>query len=87
MTRTELCRLVRKLYRRRKLSAELPDLEVKLTAYLEANNLSRLAVAGYRVERTGTGLVITPSPRIDINQLSLIPEYFCLEQERKSIHA
>jgi hypothetical protein len=85
MTRTELCRLVRKLYHRRKLSAELPDLEVRLAAYLETNNLSRLTVAGYRVERTETELVITLAPRIDENQLSLIPEYFCLEHERRNV--
>ena len=81
----ELCRLVRRLYHRRKLSAELPDLEGSLTAYLEANNLSRLTVAGYRVEQVESELVITEAPTVNENQLNLIPDYFCLEQERRSI--
>lgn len=81
MTRTELCRLVRKLYYRKKLSLELPDLEIRLAAYLEASNLSRLTIAGYRVERTETELSIMPTPKIDENQLSLIPDYFCLEHQ------
>lgn len=85
MTRTELCRLVRRLYHRRKLSAELPDLEGSLTTYLEANNLSRLNIAGYRVERMESELVITEAPAVNENQLSLIPDYFCLEQERRSL--
>lgn len=84
MTRTELSRLVRKLYHRRKLSDELPDLEAKLTAYLEVVNLSRLNISGYIVEITEEELVITQAPHIDENQLDLIPDYFCLEYERRS---
>jgi hypothetical protein len=79
MTRTELSRLVRKLYQRRRLAGELPDLELKISTYLEVNNISRLSVSGYRVEVKEEGLLITEAPRIDENQLSLIPDYFCLE--------
>jgi hypothetical protein len=82
MTRTELSRLVRRLYHRRKLSDELPDLEVRLITHLEVNSISKITVAGYRVERTETELVIAPVPRINESQLSLIPEYYCLEYER-----
>lgn len=85
MTRTELSRLVRKLYHRRKLAAELPDFEARLIAYFAANNLSHLTIAGYRVEQTSTELVITPAPSINENQLSLIPDYFCLEYERRKV--
>ena len=79
MTRTELSRLVRKLYQRRRLAGELPDLELKISTYLEVNNISRLSVSGYRVEVKEEGLLITEAPRINENQLSLIPDYFCLE--------
>lgn len=83
MTHTELSRLVRKLYHRRKLVTELPDLEVRLTAHLEANNLSRVNIAEFHVELTETELVITQAPVFNQNQLSLIPDYFCLEYERR----
>ncbi len=79
MTRTELSRLVRKLYHRRRLAGELPDIEIRIAAYLEANNTSRLSVSGFRVEVKDEGLLITEAPRIDENQHSLIPDYFCLE--------
>ncbi|MBI5847183.1 MAG: hypothetical protein HZB31_04415 [Nitrospirae bacterium] len=79
MTRTELSRLVRKLYHRRRLAGELPDLEFSIATYLEANNISRLSVSGYRIEVKEEGLLITEAPGIDENQLSLIPDYFCLE--------
>ena len=79
MTRTELSRLVRKLYHRRRLANELPDLEFRIATYLEANNISRLSVSGYRVEVKEEGLFRTEAPRIDENQLSLIPDYFGLE--------
>ena len=83
MTRTELSRLVRKLYHRRKLASELPDLELKISTYLEMTGSSKLTVSGYRIEVTETGLLITEAPRIDENQLPLIPDYFCLEYERR----
>lgn len=79
MTKTELIRLVRKLYRRRKISADIPEFEARLSTYLAANNLSRLAVAGYMVEQTDAELVITQAPRIDEKQLTLIPECFIAE--------
>ncbi len=79
MTRTELSRLVRKLYHRRRLAGELPDLEFRIATYLEVNNILRLSVSGFRVEVKEEGLLITEAPRIDENQLSLIPDYFCLE--------
>ena len=79
MTRTELSRLVRKLYHRRMLAGELPEIEIRIATYLEANNISRLSVSGYRVEVKEEGLLITEVPRIDENQLSLIPDYFSLE--------
>ena len=87
MNRTELSRLVSKLYHRRKFATELPDLEGRLTAYLEANNLSGITIAGYRVELAGTKLVITLAPAFNQNQLSLIPDYFCLNHERRSVTA
>jgi hypothetical protein len=83
MTRTELFRLVRKLYRHRKLTGELPDLEDKLAAYLEVKNLSKLVIFEYQAEKTETELVITQAPRIDKNQLSLTPDYRCPEEERR----
>ena len=83
MTRTELSRLVRKLYHRRRLVGELPDLELSIATYLEANSISKLSVSGYRVEVKEEGLHITEAPRIDENQLPLIPDYFCLEYERR----
>jgi len=83
MTRTELPRLARKLYHRRKLATEFPELELRILTYLEVIVRSRLAVAGYRIEVTKTGLLITEAPKIDENQLSLIPDYFCLEYERR----
>ena len=70
---------MRKLYHRRRLAGELPDLEFRIATYLEANKISRLSVSGFRVEVKGEGLFITEAPRIDENQLSLIPDYFCLE--------
>jgi len=79
MTRTELSRLVRKLYQRRRLAGELPDLELKISTYLELNGISKLSVAGFRVEAKEEGLLITEAPGINENQLSLIPDYFCLE--------
>ncbi len=82
MTRTELTRLVRKLYHRRRLASELPDIELRLATYLELNGISKLAVPGYRVEVKEEGLLITETPKIDENQLSLIPGYFCLETQR-----
>jgi hypothetical protein len=82
MTRTELSRLVRKLYQRRRLAGELPDLELKISTYLELNGISKLSVAGFRVEAKEEGLLITEAPGIDENQLSLIPDYFCLEIQR-----
>ena len=83
MTRTELSRLVRKLYRQRKLASELPDLELRISTYLEMSGSSNLTVSGYRVEVTETGLLVTETPQINENQLPLIPDYFCLEYERK----
>lgn len=83
MTRTELSRLVRKLYHRRRLANELPDLELMIATYLEANSISWLAISGYRIEVTDSGLLVTEAPRIDENQLSLIPDYFSLEYERR----
>ncbi len=83
MTRTELFRLVRKLHHRRKLSDELPALEIRLAAYLAVNNLSGLTIAGYRVEQMEAELVITQAPISDENQLSLIPDYGCPECERR----
>jgi len=82
MTRTELSRLVRKLYQRRRLAGELPDLELKISTYLELNGISKLSVAGFRVEAKEEGLLITEAPGINENQLSLIPDYFCLEIQR-----
>ena len=82
MTRTELSRLVRKLYQRRRLAGELPDLELKISTYLELNGISKLSVAGFRVEAKEEGLLITETPGINENQLSLIPDYFCLEIQR-----
>ncbi|MFA5823214.1 MAG: hypothetical protein WC853_09080 [Thermodesulfovibrionales bacterium] len=82
MTRTELSRLVRKLYQRRRLAGELPDLELKISTYLELNGISKLSVAGFRVEAKEEGLLITEAPGINENQLSLIPDYFCLEIHR-----
>ena len=82
MTRTELSRLVRKLYHRRMLAGELPDLELKISTYLELNGISKLSVAGFRVEAKEEGLLITEAPGINENQLSLIPDYFCLEIQR-----
>lgn len=70
------------LYHRRMLAGELPDLELKISTYLEVNNISRLSVSGYRVEVKEEGLLITEAPGIDENQLSLIPDYFCLEIQR-----
>jgi hypothetical protein len=83
MTKTELARLVRKLYHRRKIAADIPEFEARISTYLAANNLSGLAIAGYRVEQTEEELVITPAPSIDENQLSLIPDYFSLEYDRR----
>ncbi len=82
MTRTELSRLVRKLYHRRRMAGELSDLELRIATYLEANSISKLSVSGYRVEVKEEGLLITEAPRIDENQLSLIPDYYCLEIQR-----
>ena len=79
MTRTELSRLVRKLYYRRRLAGELPDIELRIATYLEVNGISKLSVSGFRVEVKEEVLLVTESPRIDENQLSLIPDYFCLE--------
>jgi len=79
MTRTELTRLVRKLYHRRRLAGELPDIELRIATYLEVNSISKLSVSGFRVEVKEEGLLVTEAPRIDENQLSLIPDYFCLE--------
>ena len=79
MTQTELSRLVRKLYHRRRLAAELPDIEVRLATYLEINGISKLSVSGFLVEMKEEGLLITETPRIDETQLSLIPDDFCLE--------
>ncbi len=87
MNRTELSRLVSKLYHRRKIVDELPDLEERITVYLGANNLSGLTIAGYRVELTGQELVIAQAPAFNQNQLSLIPDYFCLKHSRRTIRA
>jgi hypothetical protein len=79
MTKTELIRLVRKLYHRRRIAADIPEFEARLSAYLAANNLSGLTIAGYLVEQTEAELVITQASRINENQLTLIPDYFILE--------
>ncbi len=82
MSRTELTRLIRKLYHRRRLAGELPDLELRIATYLELNGISRLAVSGYRVEVREEGLLITEAPRVDENQLLLYPDYYCLEIQK-----
>ncbi len=82
MTRTELSRLVRKLYNRRRLIEEVPNIELRLVTYLQINGISKLTASGYRVEVNEEGLIITEAPKIDENQLSLIPDYFCLEIQR-----
>ena len=76
MTRTELTRLVRKLYHRRKIAADIPEFEARLSTYLAVNNLSELTIAGYIVKQAEEGLVIIQTPRIDAKQLSLIPDCF-----------
>ena len=80
MTRKELRRAVRLIYRHRKLAEDVEDLGERLAAFMENNNTSTLYSPGYKITRNNGQLQIEELPKIDERQLDLIPEYFCLER-------
>ena len=82
MTRTELSRLVKKLHYRRKLVAEVEDMEASLTLYLTSHNLTEIRINGLKATISKNQLLIMETPKIDERQLELMPEYFCLALEK-----
>ena len=83
MTRTELSRLVKKLHYRRRLIAEVEDMETRLAVYLTSYNLTEINIPGLKAILINNELIITETPLIDGRQLNLLGDYFCLEYERR----
>jgi hypothetical protein len=70
MTRTELMRLIKKLHHRRKMIAEVREMEERLSAYLAKYNLTELRIRPYKVTLDEDGeLTIIEAPLIDERQL------------------
>jgi hypothetical protein len=82
MTKTELSRLVKKLHYRRRLIAEVEDMETRLAVYLTSHNLTEIRINGFKATISNNQLLITETPKVDERQLELMPEYFCLALEK-----
>lgn len=80
MTRKELRRAVRLVYRHKLLQEEVSALETRLSAYMTTSGINRMTIAGYKVIIVNDELIITEAPKVDERQLELIPDYFCLER-------
>ena len=82
MSRTEISRLVKKLHHRRKLIAEVEEMEERLAMYLTSHNIHEIRVPGLKATISNDQLLITETPNVDERQLELMPEYFCLALEK-----
>ncbi|MCF7875627.1 hypothetical protein K9M06_01095 [Candidatus Bipolaricaulota bacterium] len=59
MTGKSLARLVRAIAYRRRLMEDLPDLEARLTTYLQSEGLNQLRAGGHKVELIGGEIKLT----------------------------
>jgi hypothetical protein len=82
MTRKELRRAVRLIYRHQKLREEVEALEERIIAYMSCNQATKVTISGYKVTIMNDELIITEAPKVDERQLELLKDYFCLEFER-----
>jgi hypothetical protein len=80
MTRRELRRAVRLVYRHKNLREEVEALQERIITYLSVSQVTAITVSGYRVTIVNDELIITEAPKVDERQLDLIPDYFCLER-------
>ena len=71
LTGKSLARLVRAIAYRRRLMEDLPDLEAKLTTYLQSEGLNELRAGGYKVELTGGEIKLSEAEKksVDLDQL------------------
>ncbi|MFH1648452.1 MAG: hypothetical protein ABIA11_01810 [Patescibacteria group bacterium] len=83
MTRSELSRLVKKLHHRRKLIAEVEEMETHLAVYLAGHKLNEIRIPGFKVTLINNEVIIAETPLTDERQLNLLDDYFCLEYERR----
>jgi len=60
---------------------DLPDLEAKLTAYLQSEGLNELRAGGYKVELTGGEIKLSKAEKkdVDLDQLE-----FKFERDQKN---
>jgi hypothetical protein len=80
MTRKELRRAVRLIYRHKELREEVEALEERMLAYMSHNQVTSVTISGYRVMIANDELLITEAPKVDERQLELLGDYFCLER-------
>lgn len=80
MTRTELKRAARLIYRYRQMQSQVNQLEESLLFYLSAKQTAAIVVSDYKVSQKDGQLEIEELPKIDQRQLDLLADYFCLER-------
>jgi hypothetical protein len=82
MTRKELRRAVRLIYRYQRLKEEVESLEERIIAYMSHNQVTKVSISGYKAAFVNDELLITEAPKVDERQLELLRDYFCLELEK-----
>ena len=82
MTRKELRRAVRLVYRYQRLKEEVEALEERIIAYMINNQVTTVNISVYKAAIVKDELLITEAPKVDERQLELLRDYFCLESEK-----
>jgi hypothetical protein len=74
---------VKKLHHRRKLIAEVEEMENRLAVHVVSHNLNEIRIPGFEVTLINNEVIIVEIPLTDERQLNLLDDYFCLEYERR----